>query len=83
MSDKKYYGMINIGFRPTLNGSERRLEMNLFDYGNEIYGESIEISFIKRIRDEKRFGNLKELSEQLRLDKIETLKIIENEEVRN
>jgi riboflavin kinase/FMN adenylyltransferase len=83
VSDKKYYGMINIGFRPTLNGSERRLEMNLFDYGSEIYGESMEISFIKRIRDEKRFRNLKELSKQLRVDKIETLKIIENEEVRN
>tara|TARA_B100001564_G_scaffold207449_1_gene174633 strand:- start:3603 stop:4547 length:945 start_codon:yes stop_codon:yes gene_type:complete len=83
VSDKKYYGMINIGFRPTLNGSERRLEMNLFDYGSEIYGESMEISFLKRIRDEKRFRNLKELSKQLRVDKIETLKIIENEEVRN
>ena len=83
VSDKKYYGMINIGFRPTLNGSERRLEMNLFDYGSEIYGESMEISFVKRIRDEKRFRNLKELSKQLRVDKIETLKIIENEEVRN
>ena len=57
--------------------------MNLFDYGSEIYGESMEISFIKRIRDEKRFRNLKELSKQLRVDKIETLKIIENEEVRN
>jgi FAD synthase len=43
----------------------------------------MEISFIKRIRDEKRFRNLKELSKQLRVDKIETLKIIENEEVRN
>tara|TARA_Y100000768_G_scaffold305764_1_gene239713 strand:+ start:1339 stop:2283 length:945 start_codon:yes stop_codon:yes gene_type:complete len=83
VSDKKYYGMINIGFRPTLNGSERRLEMNLFDYRSEIYGESMEISFVKRIRDEKRFRNLKELSKQLRVDKIETLKIIENEEVRN
>ena len=83
VSDKKYYGMINIGFRPTLNGKERRLEMNLFDYESEIYGESMEISFIKRIREEKKFRNLKELSEQLRVDKIETLKIIENEEVRN
>ena len=83
VSDKKYFGMINIGLRPTVNGKERRLEINLFNFKSEIYGESLEIRFIKRIRDEKKFNNLKELSEQLKVDKIETLKIIEYEEVRN
>ena len=49
----------------------------------EIYGKSIKIIFIKRIRNEIKFDNLKELELQLVKDKKEAIKIIKNEEVRN
>ena len=81
ISDKKFIGMINIGKRPTVEGKERRVEMNIFDYNNMLYGKEMKISFIKRIRDERKFKNLDALCDQLRKDKLETIKIIENEEI--
>ena len=81
ISDKKFIGMINIGKRPTVEGKERRVEMNIFDYNDMLYGKEMKISFIKRIRDEQKFKNLDDLSDQLRKDKLETIKIIENEEI--
>ena len=83
ISDKKFIGMINIGNRPTVKGKERRVEMNLFNYSENIYGKEMKISFIKRIRDEQKFKNLEDLSKQLKKDKLETIKILENEEIRN
>ena len=73
--------MINIGKRPTVEGKERRVEMNIFDYSGMLYGKEMKISFIKRIRNEQKFKNLDDLSNQLRKDKLETIKIIENEEI--
>ena len=81
ISDKKFIGMINIGKRPTVEGKERRVEMNIFDYSGMLYGKEMKISFIKRIRNEQKFKNLDDLSNQLRKDKLETIKIIENEEI--
>ena len=81
ISDKKFIGMINIGKRPTVEGKERRVEMNIFDYNDMLYGKEMKISFIKRIRNEQKFKNLDDLSNQLRKDKLETIKIIENEEI--
>ena len=81
ISDKKFIGMINIGKRPTVEGKERRVEMNIFDYNDMLYGKEMKISFIKRIRDERKFKNLNDLSKQLKKDKLETIKIIENEEI--
>ena len=81
ISDKKFIGMINIGKRPTVEGKERRVEMNIFDYNDMLYGKEMKISFIKRIRNEQKFKNLDDLSNQLKKDKLETIKIIENEEI--
>ena len=81
ISDKKIIGMINIGNRPTVKGKERRVEMNLFNYNENIYGIEMKISFLKRIRNERKFKNLDDLSKQLKKDKLETIKIIENEEI--
>lgn len=75
--------MINIGNRPTVEGKERRVEMNIFNYSDILYGKEMKISFIKRIRNEQKFKNLDDLSNQLKKDKLETIKIIENEEIRN
>lgn len=62
-------GMLNIGTRPTLeNGTDRSIEVHLFDFGGDIYGQSVEIHFIRFIRNEKKFGSLAELQEQLQHD---------------
>lgn len=67
--DSKYRGMMNIGFRPTVNGSLHMMEVNLFDFSKDLYGEKLKVNFIKYIRSEKKFASLEELKNQLSTDK--------------
>jgi len=64
-----YDGMGNIGYRPTVANGELTIEVNIFDFDQEIYGEEICISFIDRIRDEHKFENLQALKNQLEKDR--------------
>jgi riboflavin kinase/FMN adenylyltransferase len=70
--------MLNIGFRPTIESSRRQtIEVNIFDFDQEIYNSGIEIAIIKRLRNEKRFQSVELLQQQLVKDKemaIEALK---------
>ncbi|TVQ09518.1 MAG: bifunctional riboflavin kinase/FAD synthetase [Balneolaceae bacterium] len=67
-------GMMNIGFRPTFRGDRVRvIEVNIFDFSRDIYGKSVRIDFIKRIRDEKKFDSATALAEQLAKDKADCL----------
>lgn len=71
-------GMLNIGINPTINSSgSQTVEVHIFDFDADIYHQKIEISFIARIRDEKRFPDIEHLKDQLEKDKIETLKILD------
>lgn len=83
LQEKKFSGMANIGFRPTVKGKNRTIEIHIFELKEDIYGLSIKINFIKHIRNEIKFKNLKELELQLKKDKINAIKILEYEEVRN
>ena len=75
--DKKIYlGMLNIGYRPTINKKIKTIEVNIFEFTRPIYGKRIIVSFFKRLRDEKRFLNLNELKKQLKTDKKKTLLIL-------
>ena len=74
--DKIYKGMSNIGFRPTIDNGDLTIEVNIFDFNKVIYGKEITISFVKRMRDEKKFKNIEALKTQLALDKIKALKIL-------
>lgn len=65
---EKYNGMTFIGFRPTINDGEFRIETHVFDFDKDIYGEKITVSFINRIRDEIKFNDLISLSVQLKKD---------------
>ncbi|MCP4553349.1 MAG: bifunctional riboflavin kinase/FAD synthetase [Bacteroidetes bacterium] len=71
-----YKGMENIGVRPTVNNSNLTIEVNIFSFDKEIYGENITIFFIDRIRDEVKFENLEGLRRQLIKDKVITLKLL-------
>lgn len=62
-------GMMNIGVRPTLGGIRRVIEVNIFDYEKEIYGETLTITLKKHLRSEVKFSGLDALKEQLAKDK--------------
>ncbi|HKL38357.1 MAG TPA: bifunctional riboflavin kinase/FAD synthetase [Bacteroidales bacterium] len=68
---KWYHGMLNIGYRPTIDshGHRKSIEAHLFDFNNDIYDHNIMIHFVKRIRDEQKFSHVDELVEQLKKDK--------------
>ena len=64
------YGMCNIGCRPTVGqGNARTIETHIFDFDEDIYGLDIEITFIRKIRDEVRFESLDALRHQLENDR--------------
>ncbi len=65
---QKLIGMGNIGFRPTVNGNHRTIEVNIFDFSQEIYGDYLTVYFVQRIRDEKKFQDLDALKVQLEED---------------
>ena len=67
---KEYFGMCNIGCRPTVgSGNARTIETNIFDFDEDIYGLDLEVTFISRIREEIRFGSMDELRVQLEKDR--------------
>ena len=72
--DRELYGMCNIGCRPTVGaGNARTIETNIFGFDEDIYGLDIDITFIARIREERKFDSLTELKAQLELDRNECL----------
>ena len=67
---RSLYGMCNIGLRPTVSaGNSRTIETNIFDFDEDIYGLDLEITFIRKIRDEIRFASLEDLKAQLARDR--------------
>jgi len=74
-----YTGMMSIGKNPTVNNSEKIfLEVNIFNFDKDIYGEKIKIKFVEYIRDEEKFDSLDELKNKLNEDKQKTLNIFSN-----
>ncbi len=61
-------GVANIGHRPTVDGTRCQLEVHLFDFDRDIYGEYVQVEFISRLRDEKRFESFAALKAQIELD---------------
>ena len=69
-------GMMSIGFRPTVDGKKRVIEVNLFDFNKEIYGQSLRVYVKKYLREEIKFDSLEELVKQIDQDKVESLKVL-------
>ena len=69
LNKKTYLGMLNIGYNPTIKNEKKTIEVNIFKFSEDIYNNKISLSFIKRIRNEKKFKNLNELKKQLIIDK--------------
>ena len=62
-------GMMNIGIRPTFGGTKLHLEVHILDFDEEIYGETLHVEFVEWLRDERKFGSVDELVEQLSEDR--------------
>lgn len=72
-----YGGMLNVGVRPTFNGSGKvSVEVNIFDFDRDIYGSAIAVDFVAHVRDERRMGSLDELLAQLAADKMQIQEIL-------
>jgi riboflavin kinase/FMN adenylyltransferase len=67
-SGQRYGGMLYIGDRPTLGGSRLSVEVNIFDFAKDIYGETIQVTFEKFLRADQKFDGLDALTRQLALD---------------
>ncbi|MBS1621094.1 MAG: riboflavin biosynthesis protein RibF [Bacteroidetes bacterium] len=74
--DERLKGMMSIGFRPTVDGKKRVIEVNIFDFNKEIYDQSLKVYVKKYLRAELKFNSLEELVSQIGQDKIESLKVL-------
>ncbi|MGX9951291.1 bifunctional riboflavin kinase/FAD synthetase [Bacillus subtilis] len=76
-----YNGVCNIGYKPTFyekRPEQPSIEVNLFDFDQEVYGAAIKIEWYKRIRSERKFNGIKELTEQIEKDKQEAIRYFSN-----
>ena len=79
IKDANYKGIMNIGFKPTVDeGQKRTVEIHLFDYEKDIYGQDLRTKVIERIRDEVKFNSLKDLKSQILKDNEKAKKILES-----
>ena len=68
IDNEVYIGATNVGYNPTVNGNKMSIETNILEFDKDIYGKTIKLEFLERIRDEKKFKDLNELKVQLKKD---------------
>ena len=78
LNGKTVFGMMNIGTRPTVDGTKQTIEINFFDFKQDLYGQKITISLLHRMRSEQKFESIDALKNQLGKDKKTALSFIEN-----
>jgi len=71
-----YNGMAYIGSRPTVNGLTRNIEVNIFDFDEEIYNQQIRMEFYNFVRDDMKFSSLDELKAQIAKDKVDVERLL-------
>ncbi len=71
-----YGGMLYIGYRPTVGGNVKNIEVNIFEFQKEIYGETLTVEFISLLRNDTKFRDLETLKKQLEEDKLAALQIL-------
>jgi riboflavin kinase/FMN adenylyltransferase len=72
-----FNGMMNIGVRPTVEGTLRMIEVNIFNFDVEIYGDTLTVHIIKRLRNEQKFNGLDELKTQLLKDSVQAKAVLQ------
>ncbi len=69
LNNQKYFGMMNVGKRPTVSGKQIQTEIYFFDFDGDLYGNKLKIELLEKIRDEQKYDSLESLVEQLGVDK--------------
>jgi len=69
-------GVANVGTRPTVNGVEPLLEVHIFDFDRDIYGQYIQVDFVAKLREEERFPDLKSMQVQMHVDAAQAREIL-------
>lgn len=72
---RRYLGMANVGDNPSVGGCRRRLEVHLFDYEGDLYGRTVGVELLEKIREEQRFATIGELRRQLAADRQQILRL--------
>ncbi len=67
---KNVFGIMNIGFRPTVNGKYQTVEVHLLDFQGNLYGKKIQIEILNRLRDEQKFNSVETLTQQIQKDEL-------------
>lgn len=78
INNTTYFGMMNIGTNPTVDGLEQKIEVHFFDFNADIYNQDITVQIHSRIRDEKKYNSLDELKVQLQKDELTSRIFIKN-----
>lgn len=78
-NEKIYGGMLNIGTRPTFNGSDLSVEVYIFDFSGTLYDRTIKVFFMSRVRSDRIFPTLEALAEQLQLDEQQIRTILKDQ----
>lgn len=77
IDQKTVYGMMNIGYNPTVAGENLSIEIHYFDFDEDIYNQKIAVSILERLRPEQKFGSVNLLKEQLEKDKKRALELLD------
>lgn len=75
---QQVFGMMNIGFNPTVDGTQKSIEVHFFDFSGNLYEKTVQVRLIDRLRDERKFNSLEDLKIQLQKDKVNALKAIKS-----
>ncbi|MFC2151384.1 bifunctional riboflavin kinase/FAD synthetase [Bacteroidota bacterium] len=77
LNGESFFGMLNIGTRPTIESipDSKNIEVHILEFDQKIYNQTVTVTFVKRIRDEKKFNNLEDLTKQLEKDKSEVTQL--------
>jgi riboflavin kinase/FMN adenylyltransferase len=76
IDNKSVYGMMNIGYRPTLKGKHQTIEIHFFNFNKNLYGKKIQVEVLKFLREEQKFESVQNLRKQLTTDKQNSLQYI-------
>lgn len=77
LNDEKLFGIMNIGYRPTFEtDGDLVIEVHLFEFNRDIYGQKLEVNLLKKLRDERKFNSKEELIYQIEKDKKQAIQFI-------
>ena len=79
INDNHVFGVANIGSRPTVNGVRQQLEVHIFDFKDDLYGQQIEVTLLKKLRSEQKFASLDELTTQIAKDSEQARRYLRDE----